>query len=1170
MAKGVGLSMRRTFKLGRFAVYDMLGRGGSGVVLRASHLSTNIDVAIKVLSHQPDPQRLRDFHREVQAQARLAHPAIVYLFEYGQVSQKAAAASDGLVAAGAPYVAMELAEHATLRQALPLEDWPSLRAILLQILDALAFSHARGVIHRDLKPENLLVFDDAGGQRIKLADFGIAHASADLEQPRDAELSQFSGTPQYAAPEQIRGQWRQFGPWTDLYSLGCVVWELICGRPPYSAGNSLKTLMLQLDEPAPPLSPGFPVPMDMRDWVRRAMSKDPASRFRSAAQAAYALPPASPQSDEMLEVVEASSLQERERNQQTGVSTEWLPAVTTVLAYGGAASRDDSTSASRGRPSTPQRPEIPSTWRRERRELPTPLVGTGLELFGLRSVPFVGRSTERDVIWRQLADVVEGRGRRAVLVSGESGAGKSRLVEWMAERADELGVAEPIVVRHASAARDPSSGLAAAIRHWAKGWRLDRSSFFYRLSERLEALTGDDSVSRELARALTEYVHPTDDDDDDVEGPRFQFANPRQRRATVARFFELVASRAPLVVVLDDLQWSSEALGLFDHLLTDDAASNMLLLGTIRTDARTAIDQLGQRVDELGEHTACESVTLQPLASSAHRELIELRLPLEANALDAIVERTEGNPLFAIHLLDALVESGSLEMCEDGFVFDDASARTLPDDIHGLWQDRIDRLAGEYDAAGDVRAGIELAAALGRDVDDDEWRVALEIAGIVVPDGLVDHIIERGLARRGAQSWSFTHGMLVDSLARQAREADRWQGFNDVCARALRILGGRNQGHRRIAEHLVEAGRPEDALAPLMAAYEGALTAARPDQGREHIERRAELLDQLGVDAKDRRCLENSLALGRIATLTADWEDAQTVFDEVLPESRRRGFDDIVVQALHVAGIYHWRHGELDQARRILEEGLELDEDVRGQNTLRLLLSLGWVEVSSGNLEKAREHFRETTELARTRGNIDRVLVGMRAIAVVADHLGDRKAALEQLEEVLERSDERGYLLLFVSTHNALGDLYRYEGDFERAYAHTEAYARISDQMGVNISSRIALSNQAQVCLGMGRLDEAEEYIEQLERDFADRGVDSSTDVYIDVLRLTLAAARGRWDELGERVEPYVDGWQHPNEAERDHRWMLARAVEFAREGGPPELVARLEAVARRVGDVDG
>src|SRR5690606_15752040 len=107
------------------------------------------------------------------------------------------------------------------------------RGVLLSILDALAHAHARGVVHRDIKPGNILLggHDDLR-PGVKLADFGLARGSEDFGEERSV-----AGTPVYMAPEQFRGAWRSFGPWTDLYSLGIVAWELVCGKPPYVDSN---------------------------------------------------------------------------------------------------------------------------------------------------------------------------------------------------------------------------------------------------------------------------------------------------------------------------------------------------------------------------------------------------------------------------------------------------------------------------------------------------------------------------------------------------------------------------------------------------------------------------------------------------------------------------------------------------------------------------------------------------------------------------------------------------------------------------------------------------------------------------------------------------------------------------------------------------------------------
>src|SRR5262245_24170105 len=134
--------------------------------------------------------------------------------------------------AGSPFLAMELANVGSLREHATPVDYPSVRHLLLQLLDALAHAHARGVLHRDVKPGNVLIFeDDLGRRAVKLADFGLAHALGRC--PVDGELSATAGTPTYMAPEQHQGAWREFGPWTDLYALGCTAFRLVQGRPPF-------------------------------------------------------------------------------------------------------------------------------------------------------------------------------------------------------------------------------------------------------------------------------------------------------------------------------------------------------------------------------------------------------------------------------------------------------------------------------------------------------------------------------------------------------------------------------------------------------------------------------------------------------------------------------------------------------------------------------------------------------------------------------------------------------------------------------------------------------------------------------------------------------------------------------------------------------------------------
>lgn len=203
-------------QIGPFEIESQIGRGTMGVVYRARHRETAVPVAIKVIGREVDETSKQTFNREVQAHAELIHPGIAYLYEYGTVDRDEAGNLPKRISEGAPYIAMEFARRGTVRESMPFSGWGPVRDLLVQILDALAYAHARGVVHRDLKPANLLVFDrdgpESGGFRVKLADFGLAHAIG-LETLRDTDqLASPAGTPNYMAPEQYRGNWRAYGP----------------------------------------------------------------------------------------------------------------------------------------------------------------------------------------------------------------------------------------------------------------------------------------------------------------------------------------------------------------------------------------------------------------------------------------------------------------------------------------------------------------------------------------------------------------------------------------------------------------------------------------------------------------------------------------------------------------------------------------------------------------------------------------------------------------------------------------------------------------------------------------------------------------------------------------------------------------------------------------------
>ena len=270
-------------------------------VWSGAHAAQQVPVAVKVMTGERarNEQYRAAFRDEVQAVASLDHPGIVMVFDHGEVGPETEAAAHGLLPAGSPYLAMELSDLGTLAESAPTaESWSELRGILLSLLDALAHAHARGVVHRDLKPTNVLVFGDGEEPpRLKLADFGLAQA---FELPSRPDSTEFvAGTPSYMAPEQIRGEWRDYGPWTDLYGLGCFAWTLATGKPPFSEAGLLELVRRQLEEKPPRFIPLFPVPQGFEGWLRRLLEKDPGRRFLRTADAVWRLLQLAPRPLEM-------------------------------------------------------------------------------------------------------------------------------------------------------------------------------------------------------------------------------------------------------------------------------------------------------------------------------------------------------------------------------------------------------------------------------------------------------------------------------------------------------------------------------------------------------------------------------------------------------------------------------------------------------------------------------------------------------------------------------------------------------------------------------------------------------------------------------------------------------------------------------------------------------
>ncbi len=272
--------MTQARRLGdRYELGDELGRGGMAEVVEAQDLRLGRRVAIKLLRPDlaRDPSFQARFRREAQSAAALNHPNIVAVYDTGEDQL-----TDGAESVTVPFIVMEYVDGVTLRQLLS-----SGRRLLPEraleitagILAALDYSHRHGIVHRDIKPANVML---TRGGEVKVMDFGIARAIADSASTMTA-ASTVMGTAQYLSPEQARGE--VVDARSDLYSTGCVLYELLTNRPPFIGESPVSVAYQHVGEaPVPPSSIDPSVPVALDAIVMKALEKNREQRYQSAAE----------------------------------------------------------------------------------------------------------------------------------------------------------------------------------------------------------------------------------------------------------------------------------------------------------------------------------------------------------------------------------------------------------------------------------------------------------------------------------------------------------------------------------------------------------------------------------------------------------------------------------------------------------------------------------------------------------------------------------------------------------------------------------------------------------------------------------------------------------------------------------------------------------------------
>ncbi len=486
-----------------------------GSVWLARSARTGGHCAIKVLSLRNDRRGSaeRSFNREVRAMARLSHPGVIEVHDYGRTPK------------GSPFVAMEYVPGASLHAyARGPWSWGRLWNLVDSLLGGLGHAHARDMVHRDLKPGNvLLIADRVGPGSVKLVDFGIAIAASDAGRA----ARRIEGTPAYIAPEAAKGEVAAIGPWTDVYSLGVLLFEILTGDLPFHGRHLLAH---HQRSPVPPVEIRSDVeaPAGIVAIVERMLEKSPVRRFRSVSAVRSAF-------------------------EQLGPSPEPLPFGAPPTAASLSWLEDE-----------------PETLEEDNLE---PMRGAaGPAIFHLREPPLAGREDAQRLLREAARAAIDGAGPRVVLIEGEAGLGKSRLARWLREGLEEGGRMRTLLIRS-----EPQTSGGGGLRQ-----SLLRS-FGAPLAGREDAdrIFDETLADGEARQNAVEVLWPAADENLADEG----------YIARAARLIRDVVADAPFLLWADDAQWSPEGrvLRLVDRLARPDGPPRLVMVVTLSPSQRTTV-----------------------------------------------------------------------------------------------------------------------------------------------------------------------------------------------------------------------------------------------------------------------------------------------------------------------------------------------------------------------------------------------------------------------------------------------------------------------------------------------------------------------------------------------------------------------------------------------------
>lgn len=691
------------------------------------------------------------------------------------------------------------------------------------------------------------------------------------------------------------------------------------------------------------------------------------------------------------------------------------------------------------RPSTPPpgMPTRPHSSPSNASDRPAPRGG----LERMRQPRLVGRQAIRSQAMEMVQALQKAGPPQVLVLRGPSGVGKSHLSRWIFERSQELGLAQGL---YAAVSTGGLHSLISRHMRWTRESKLEE-----RLSEALDRQGMSDP--QEHQDLLDFLAHP-------------QRLARERRHALCMRYLDRVCAKGPTVAWLDDAHENEDILRFALRMSRRATPLPMLMVLTIQEEGLRNPNLL----DLLEREGQCTSIRVRSLAPEEQRQLLSESLELAPEAAQMVAETAQGNPLFAVQLVDSWLDRGALRRSPTGLSLRAELQINLPDNLHQVWKERTGRLLRQ-----DLRwtQPLRLAALLGLEVSERDWRAACQVMGMKAPEGLVEALLRARLARQEPQGWSFAHSLLRGSLLRDAEDSVQFAELHRACAAAL------SHSPARQGAHLLAAGDLEEALEPLLSAAQASLATSEWSQCVRLLQQREQCLNRLqeGPDAPAR--VEGWLTGCAAHRHLGELDRAEALGARALDAAQRSGRPHAESLAhLNLAAVARER-GQLDSASEHVRDAVACARTLVTHSLhARCLFQLGLVQMELRHARKAASHFEDALSLD---GRAPWSAMAWLKLAEVALELGLPPLANRALNESRLRARVQAQPYTLAMAELTQGDLMRHlAGRLPRAQAlysdALDAFTRLGSYQAGAAEARLGVTYLLQ-----GRLIDAELHLER-------------------------------------------------------------------------------------------